>query len=136
MKIKTLQPVIKYHYNLIEDIKAHIYMWRNMKWLKENKIIIIYPSPLKTLKVALNWWILKHPKVKFQCKKDIHCYWVSAGTWGSYWPPDKIWICPIKNPHLERTVKHEITHIIYDQDVQSMTHKQKEVYIESKENSW
>ena len=62
--------MIKYHYNLIEDIKAHIYL------------------------------------------------------------------CPIKISDLERTVRHEITHIIYNKDVQGMTHEQKEAYIESKEKSW
>ena len=64
------RPMIKYHYNLIEDIKAHIYL------------------------------------------------------------------CPIKISDLERTVRHEITHIIYNKDVQGMTHEQKEAYIESKEKSW
>lgn len=128
--------MIKYHYNLIEDIKTHVGIWRDMKWLKENKIVIIRPSVFKTISVAFNWWVLKRPKVRFQCEKNIHCYWVSAGNWGSYYPPDKIHICPIKIPDLERTVQHEITHIIYNEDVQGMTHEQKEAYIESKEKSW
>ena len=111
-------------------------MWQEIKWLKKNKIVIIYPNPLKTIKVAFNWWILKRPKIYVQCDKDVHCYWISAGNWGSYWPPNKIRVCPIKTPHLERTVKHEITHILYNDDVQDMTHEQKEAYIESKEDSW
>lgn len=128
--------MIQYHYNIIEDIKAHFSMWQKRKWLKENDIVIIRPNIFNTVSVAFSWWILKRPKVSFQCDKNVHCYWVSAGNWGSYYPPDKIHICPINIPNLERTIKHEITHILYDQDVQDMTHQEKEAYVISKENTW
>lgn len=128
--------MIQYHYSVIEDCKAHYEFIRNFRWLKNNNIEIIYPNPFNTLRVAFSWWALKRPKVSFQCDRNIHCYWVSAGNGGSYWPPDKIWVCPIRNNMLDRTVKHEVTHILYDQDVQGMTHEEKEAYVISKENTW
>lgn len=130
--------MIKYHYNIIEDIKAHYDFFLSYRWLKEHNIQIIYPNPLNTFKVAFNWWALKSPKINFQCDKEIHCYWVSAGNGGCYWPPDKIWVCPVNNDAIERTIKHEITHILYEEEVQvrKLSHEEKEQYIISKEDSW
>lgn len=128
--------MITYHYSIIEDLKAHWSFLRSWKWLRKNNIVIIYPNPLNVLRVAFGWWFLKRPRVEFRCDKDIHCYWVSAGNWGSYLPPNKIWICPIRHRDIERTVKHEVTHIIYEDDVKVMSHLEKEAYIESRESSW
>lgn len=121
--------MIKYHYNLYEDIKRQLYDWRDRQWIKDQKVVYFYPNPLRALKILLNL-----PKTNYQTQEDIDCYWGTGGTWGGYEPPDKIYICPDKlSMPLEEIIRHEITHLKYEKDVQGMTHQEKEAYIEAKQ---
>ena len=127
--------MIKYHYNLIEDIKAQLDMLRDIRGHKKRGLVLFYPNPWETLKIALKWTLFKRPVIKYQCEKNINCYFVSGGVWGSYFPStNKIHICPRKAAHefLEDIIKHEIAHLEYDKDVQGMSHQEKEEYINSK----
>lgn len=122
--------MIRYHYNFYVDFKQQLKTLRDLRWLKENKIVVFYPNPWKTLKL-----IFKRPVVKYQCEEDIDCYWVSGGNGGSYYPPSEIRVCPrgMDQAFIERTVRHEITHLKYDKDVQGMSHQEKEAYIITKD---
>ena len=121
--------MITYHYNLWEDFKAQALAMRELAWLKEHRIKVFYFNPWETIKL-----IVKQPKIYVDCREDVKCYWVSGGTWGSYYPPDKIKICPRQAsiPFLEDAIRHEITHIKQEPFVQGMTHEEKETYIQSK----
>jgi hypothetical protein len=107
----TKSSMIKYRYSLYTDLKAHLDMWRSLRWLKENNIHILYPNPWETLKL-----IFKQPKIDYQSDKNVTCYWVSAGNWGSYELPNEIWICPreINNKRIIEIIKHEIIHLEHE----------------------
>ncbi|HBE89958.1 MAG: hypothetical protein A3E37_05390 [Candidatus Andersenbacteria bacterium RIFCSPHIGHO2_12_FULL_46_9] len=123
--------MIKYRYNLIKDLKNHIDVLMSLRELKKLPVTIHYPNPWETLKL-----IFIRPKIDYQCDKDITCYWKSAGTGGSYFPPDEIYVCPRETSYtVEEIVKHEIIHLEHEHEVQGMTHEEKEAYIISKENS-
>ncbi|MFA6396848.1 MAG: hypothetical protein WCW84_12860 [Sulfurimonas sp.] len=103
--------------------------WRE---LKKFNVPVYYPNPWETLKL-----IFIRPKIDYQCDKDITCYWKSAGTGGSYFPPDEIYVCPREKSYtVEEIVKHEIIHLEHEHEVQGMTHEEKEAYVISKENTW
>lgn len=121
--------MIKYHYNFLIDLKKQIEAFRDQCWFKENNVTYIPFNPWETLKLIFN-----RPKIDYQCKEDIDCYWVSGGNGGSYHPPDIITVCPREKSHtVEEIVKHEITHLKCHKDVQGMTHQQKETYIKKQE---
>lgn len=123
--------MITYKYSLIEDIKSHFSILSDFKLLKENKIVIFYFNPIETIKL---WF--KRPIVSYQADKDITCYWVSGGTWGSYYLPNKIHICPRKasKKFIKNVIKHEITHLEHEHEVRGMSHQEKEAHIENKEH--
>ena len=108
--------MIKYHYSILEDIKAYLRVVWYWRWLRKERIQLLWPRPFKI------------PKIDYQCDKDITCYWVSGGVWGSYKLPDKIYVCP--RGDTERIIKHEIAHLEHEHEVQGMTHSEKEEYIE------
>ena len=120
--------MITYKYSILEDIKAHYLLMVSLVWLKKHRIKVFYPNPWETLKL-----MVKQPKINYQCKQDITCYWVSAGTWGSYFLPSKIRVCPRQASlnFLKNTIKHEITHLLHEDKVRGMSHEKKEEYIES-----
>ena len=63
---------------------------------------------------------------------DIYCYWIHSGTWGSYRPPNNIYICPWqieKTGGFERLLRHEITHLRYYDMTKNMTHEERENFI-------
>lgn len=101
-----------------------------MLWLKEKKLKIFYPNPIKMIYL---WFNL--PKVDIQSDEDITCYWVHSGTWGAYTPPNKIFVCPWDIDSaggFERLIKHEINHLKFEKDVHDMSHEEKESYINYK----
>lgn len=115
--------MIKYHYNLLEDIKRQWYCWEERKWIKDQGVVYFYPNPWRTIKILLNL-----PKPSYQSNENIECYWATGGTWGGYQEPNKIFICPT-HEDIESVIKHEITHLKCDKDVQGMTHEDKEAYV-------
>lgn len=64
--------------------------------------------------------------------KNITCYWLSSGTWGTYYEDENaIGICPwkIEKEGLANVIIHEIVHLEHP-EAENMTHKKKEEYIE------
>ena len=121
--------MIKYKYNLIVDIQRQIEALHLRRWFKENNVTYIPPNLWETLKLIFN-----RPKVDYQCEENITCYWISGGNGGSYHPPDIITVCPRQKSYTaEEILKHEIAHLKYHKDVQGMTQKDKEAYINSKQ---
>ena len=124
--------MIKYKYNFFIDLKWGWRTIKNYRWLKSKNLKIFLPNPFK-----MAYLIIKKPKCpKINIKKNIICYWLSSGTWGAYTPPNKIFICPWKIHKIggfEKIIKHEITHLQYEQDVKNMNHEEKEQYIMEKE---
>jgi len=119
--------MIIYKYSLKEDLRWSFRTIKNLKWLKKHNLKIFYPN---LFRMILLWF--KKPKINFQTTKDITCYWIHAGTWGSYTPPNKIFICPWKIAQaggLQRVIEHEITHLEYEPSVKGMTHEEKEKFI-------
>lgn len=77
--------------------------------------------------------ILKKPKgPDIDTDLQITCFWKSCGTWGSYRPPNKIFICPWEIPDLKQTIEHEIAHLKYFNQTKKMNYNQREKYINSK----
>ncbi len=122
--------MITYRYSLLEDLRWSWRTLKKLKWLNAHNLKIFYPNPLKI--VAL-WFV--RPRTAFQTEKNITCFWIHAGTWGAYTPPDKIFICPWQIERaggLEQVIRHEITHLEHEAEVKNMSHEEKEDYIESK----
>jgi hypothetical protein len=120
--------MITYKYNLLKDLQIQLEVLLHWRELKKFNVPVYYPNPWETLKL-----IFIRPKIDYQCDKDITCYWKSAGTGGSYFPPDEIYVCPREKSYtVEEIVKHEIIHLEHEHEVQNMTHEEKEAYIESK----
>ncbi|PIR93926.1 hypothetical protein COT97_04015 [Candidatus Falkowbacteria bacterium CG10_big_fil_rev_8_21_14_0_10_39_11] len=119
--------MITYKYSFVEDFRWSYRTIKNLKWLKSKKLIIFYPNVFRMIFL----WI-KKPKTDFQVDMNITCYWIHAGTWGAYTPPDKIFICPWeidKTGGLERVIKHEVTHLKLSDKTESLTHDEKEAYV-------
>jgi hypothetical protein len=121
---------IRYKYSIKWDIIWALRTIKNFKWLKEKKLAVFKPSLRKT--IWLWFHIPKGPKIETDFK--ITCYWTSSGTWGSYIPPDKIFICPRGLKNIERVIRHEVTHLSYNKDVAGMSQEQKEEYVNKKQN--
>jgi len=123
--------MIRYKYNLIVDIQKQVEALRIRRWLRENNVTYIPPNPWETLKLICN-----RPKIDYQCEDDIDCYWISGGNGGSYYLPNRITVCPREKSHtVEEIIKHEITHLKHESEVQDMTHQEKEAYIIGHEKS-
>lgn len=117
--------MITYKYSLLEDLRWAYRTVRNRRWLKEKKIIFFFPNPSNFIKLLLH----KPKQTYIDVNSKIICYWISSGTWGSYTPPNKIFICPWKNPDLKKTIIHELKHLKYYHEVANMSHEKKEDYI-------
>ena len=124
--------MIKYHYNLLEDIKRQWYCWEDRKWIKEHNIVYFYPNPLRAIVILYR---LLTRSFTCQVDEDVDCYWVTGGNWGGYEEPNKIFICPVKRSpeFIKNVIRHEIIHLKCEPDVQGMTHEEKEAYVVSKQ---
>lgn len=128
--------MVTFRYNPYYDIVWFFRNYKNRKWLKENKI---YYSPFTFHQFVYNIFHKKTIKTKEFIlnthEKEIICYWISSGTWGSYSYPDKIFICPKdinKAGGLQRVIQHEITHLKYFSETENLKHAEKEDFINSK----
>ncbi len=101
---------------------------RNAHWLEEKKIVAFKPCIFKMIK----FWFNLPTGPKIETDFPVTCYWLSSGTWGSYTPPDKIFICTRGLKNIEEVIQHEITHLKYNMDVRGMSHEEKEKYINEK----
>ena len=126
--------MIKYRYNLKKDIKNAIWTINDRGWFKDHSdIVVFWPNPLRWLWLML--WMMLSKKPNLEYEKDITCYWVSSGTWGSYHPDNnEIRICPWKiktspDGSVEEVIKHEITHLLHP-EADEFEHDEKEKYIE------
>lgn len=116
---------IKYKYSLKWDIIWAYRTIKNSKWLKSKKIIIFRPNIWEMLRL----WFKKPVGPILINEFPVICYWCSSGSWGSYCPPDKIFICPRDLKNIEKVILHEIKHLKYNKDVIGMNHEEKEDYI-------
>jgi predicted SprT family Zn-dependent metalloprotease len=85
--------------------------------------------------------LFKKPKAleDVNVRYPITCYWLSAGTWGAFTPPDKIYICPWKknggmytSEELEHVIFHELYHLYYYRETEDMDFKRREEFINKK----
>ena len=117
--------MIKYRYDLYKDIQRQLYCWQDRRWIKDQNIVYFAPNLFRAIKIWLNL-----PKPTYQCEDEITCYWVTGGTWGGYQLPNEIYVCPYLSPYdVEDIIKHEITHLKHESEVQDMTYQEKENYI-------
>lgn len=126
-----LRLIITYKYNLIEDLRWSFRTLKNREWLQKKGLKVFYPNIFRLVKL-----LVKQPKVDTQTKEDITCYWIHAGTWGSYTPPDKIFICPWQIEEVggfDKVIKHELTHLKYFKETEKMSHEAKEEFINKKQ---
>lgn len=117
----------------MKDVKNSIETIKDIKWLIEKDLFVIWPDPIKW--VWLLWWIITNKGPQIDTDKDIACYWLSSGTWGMYYEgEDAIGICPWKlnlcEDTLEELIIHEITHLEHP-EAEEMDHEDKERYIEN-----
>jgi len=105
--------------------------FKKKEWLKQKKLVFFMPSLFRFFNL-----LLKKPRgPAIEVDFDVTCYWISSGTWGSYRPPNKIFICPYKIPNLKKVIRHEISHLKHNDTVLKlkMNHEDKERYINEKE---
>ena len=101
---------------------------KNMRWLNEKKLVVFRPSILKIIKL----WFTLPTGPDIDVDFPVTCYWLSAGTWGSYAPPDKIFICNRGLKDIIRVINHEISHLKHNEVVENLSHEEKEAYINQK----
>lgn len=109
-------------------------LW-DLVWMKRNKtnsnflndigVEIIKFKPKNFLVICNLLFNLKPIKYK----KDITVYFLSSGTTGAYTYPNKIFICPVnieKFGGLHRVLSHELAHLELGEEVEKLTHDEKE----------
>jgi hypothetical protein len=124
----------------MEDIK----MYRHNKTLGDffeaEDIYIVDFGIIKYIKFLISYFTGKIHLPQIETPFDITCYLMSSGNWGSYQLPNIVQFCPLEMDDLSMTteelLEHEITHLIHEKDVQDMTHKEKEDFIEDKSLSY
>jgi len=126
--------MIEYKYSILYDIVWMLKTIKNIGWLKKKGLKVFYPNFFRIIKLCFNRPV--GPKV--EAKNKIFCYWISSGTWGSYAPPNKIFICPWeigKAGGLKRVIEHEIVHLEHESEIQKMNlnHEEKEKFINRKQ---
>jgi hypothetical protein len=123
---------VTYTYNIFYDIEWMIHTVRNKKWLQEKNLVFFMPSFSRMIRL----WFHRPQGPYIETTHKITCYFISSGTWGSYRPPNKIFICPHHIPDLKKVIQHEITHLEHEKDVSLLTHEDKERYINTKEKEY
>jgi hypothetical protein len=125
--------MLRYKYNLNWDLQNAKWTLSELKWLNENRIVVFYPNFFRWL--WLLFWIMISKKPSIVVTKDITCYWVSSGTWGSYHPDlNAISICPWKvkdspGGNLESLIIHEIVHLEHP-ELSNLSFEEREKKIE------
>lgn len=126
---KCAMPKLKYCYHPWWDIVWAFRTLKNRRWLESKKLVVFQPSAVEMIKL----WFKKPVCPAIETEYSITCYWISSGTWGSYSPPNKVFICPRGLVNMERVIRHEIAHLKYASDTEKMTHEEKEKYINNKQ---
>ena len=127
--------MITYKYSIREDIKMYKHDKKITDFLEKEDIWVVEFGVIKYLKFLYTYYTGGFCLPQIDTPFDITCYMMSRGTWGSYQLPNTIQICPLEmenlNMSMEELLEHEITHLLHEKDVQGMTHKEKEDFIES-----
>lgn len=123
-------PKLAYRYSLKWDLVWAFRTNRNAGWLKSKKLVVFNPSLFQMIKL----WFKKPIGPEIGTEFPVVCYWISSGTWGSYTPPNKIFICPRGLKNIEKVIRHELAHIKYNDEVQKMTYEDKERYINDRQS--
>lgn len=107
----------------------------NAKELREKNLVVFYPS----LTRMISLWFRKPSKLNVDVRYPITCYWISAGTWGAFTPPNEIFICPWKKDggmysaeELKRVIMHELQHLYFFDETKDMNFTDRENYINQK----
>ncbi|MDP1706518.1 MAG: hypothetical protein Q8L36_01735 [bacterium] len=129
--------MIVYKYDLFQDIKVILHNRRQAVWLKEKNLVVFPFNIFRSLKIIFRWFLFRRPvRPVIDFHEDVFCYWVTAGTWGAYELPNKIFICPenLTPEKLEDTIKHEIIHIFSEDEIRArgMSHEEKESLVNSR----
>lgn len=122
---------VYYKYSLKWDIIWAYRTLLNYRWLKNKGLKFFLPNPIRAIKIILSK--PKGPEIDTDLDHPVTCYWITSGTWGSYTPPDKIFICPYKIPNLKRVIEHEVIHLKYFHDTDLMSHEDKEDFVNRKQ---
>lgn len=94
---KPYRPIFKnmitFKYSFYYDLLWIFRTWENKNFLSQKKLVVFPPSIKNIIKI----WFDRPDPVLIDSPFDITCYWISAGTWGSFMVPNKIFICPWNN---------------------------------------
>src|ERR1035437_9550334 len=128
-------------HNLLLDIRQIIQVIYNKRWLDRNKYYYNLTVPTKhwatnytQLSVKLNLLLQDYEFIE-TLDKDYFIYLSPFGVYGSYTPPNKVYVNIQREPEeIAKTIIHEIIHLTVESDVikLKLTHDEKEALIESK----
>ncbi len=126
---------LQFKYSLKEDLRWIYKTLREFKQLEDKGLLVFFPSIQKTFSL----WLKRPKTIDVEVRYPITCYWRSAGTWGGFTPPNKIYICPWKKTggmytteELKRVIYHEIFHLYYFEETKNLSFKDREKYINLK----
>jgi len=126
---------LKFKYTFFQDLRWIYRTFKNRNDLKRKGLIVFYFSPTRMFYLWFKQPISLHIDVPY----PITCYWISSGTWGSYTPPDKIFICPWKkeggvysSEDLRKVILHELFHLYYHDKIKKLDFQNREKFIQDK----
>jgi len=124
-----------FKYNFFQDIKWAYRTIKNKEDLLSKNLVVFTPS---ILRMVYLWFNLPR-SLSVDTPYKIICYWISSGTWGSYTPPNKIFICPWKkdggtytSKELEKVIHHELLHLYNDKETEDWSFEEREKFIRKK----
>lgn len=122
--------MITYKYSFWQDLKLFLHNRKNEKQLEENRVVFIYFSLSKYLKLLVDFHRGKIDLPRLNLRENIVCYIVSSGTWGAYESPNKIFICPLEIDKLFCSMKelivHEIVHLRLEKRLRGESFEERE----------
>lgn len=124
-----------FKYNFSQDIKWAYRTIKNKEDLHAKSLVVFTPSILRIIYL----WFNLPQSLSIDVPYKITCYWISSGTWGSYTPPDKIFICPWKkdggiftSKELEKVIRHELLHIYNYEETENWNFEEREAFVRKK----
>ncbi len=126
---------LKFRYSLLADLRWIFRTFRDARGLEEKGLVVFRPS----LKNMFSLWRERPGAIDIEVIRPMTCYWISAGTWGAFTPPDRIYICPWKKGggaytanEMKRTMYHELFHLYYYDDTRDMSFADREAFVNQK----
>lgn len=126
---------LKFKYSPLIDLRWSLRTLLNGRSLERKGLAVFRPSFSRMLSL----WSRRPEAIDVEVEWPITCYWVSAGTWGAFIPPDRILLCPWKKAggaysaeELRRVIRHELFHLYYYDETKGMSHADREAYVNRK----